>query len=170
MYLTAIDAPSTCTTSKLLHPRWAYDLELSHGRSAKKGDLSISIKVRISSWHVVGHVRYVTIPDAGPSGQQLLQFEFNDCRGWNMGLHKEHVSAPESRGIELCNNAIQRYDTCRYRSHVYTNLTPDRHGKPFRTTAPVSQPYQSSRNNCGNHLPRYCPCRYTDRAVLRPKP
>ena len=106
VYLTAIDAPSISTTSKLLHPRWIYHLELSHGRSAEKGDLSISIKVGLSLWHVVGHVRYVTVPDAGPSGQQLLLVEFNDCRGWNMGLHKEHVSAPESCGIELCNNAI----------------------------------------------------------------
>lgn len=170
VYLTAITSLSNCTTSQPVYPRRAYHLELSHGGSAEKGDLNISITIKGSPWKPAGHIDNVTVPNAGPCGQQLLLFEFNDCRGWNMGLHKKHVSVAEPRGIELCNIAVQRYGTCTYWSHLKTNLTLDRHGKPFRGTTPVSQSYSSSRNNCSNHILWNRPCRHSDSTVLRTKP
>ena len=112
VYLNAINGPSNCTTAQLFHPRQTYDWELSHERSAESGDLSISIRFRAPLCHLTVHLHYVTVPDASPGGQQLLLFKHNERRGWNMGLHKEHFSATQPRGIELCNNAIQWYDTC----------------------------------------------------------
>lgn len=106
VYLIAVDRLSNCTTSQPAYSRWAYDLELSHGGSAEKGDLNLSIAIRASPWNRARHIDNVTVPDAGPCRQQLLLFQSNDCRGWDMGLHKKHFSVAEPRGIKLCNNAV----------------------------------------------------------------
>lgn len=118
VYLTAIDVPSNCTTSSSLRLLSTYNLELSHGGTTEKGDLNISINFWNPLWHLIGHIHYVTIPDTGPGGQQLLLFEFNGRRGWNMGHYKEHVPITEPRGIEFRNNAVQRYATYTFQSYV----------------------------------------------------
>ena len=140
------------------------------GDSAEKGDLSISNIARKPLRHLPGHIHHVNIPNTGPGGQQLLLFQFNDCRGWNMGLHQEHLFATQPCGVKFCDNAVQRYSTCTYQSHVSTSLIYHRHGKPLRATTPVPQSDQSSWSTCGNHFPRYRPCRYFDSTVLPRNP